>query len=169
MPARPLLTCGVRPGCDSIIVAILSSIGMARRNLTILALAALSMFYWLFWLNIPLIGYSWFFVWHFVDEVVDQTNDFPAGQRAMPPSTFSDASGRALGAPFEATVTVGLLSWFVGVFGFCCQTSRHVFRLRNDPAYRALATAQNTPRAQTAHAPPVRRLERLQNSAASMV
>ena len=142
---------------------------MARRNLTILALAALSMIYWLFWLNVPLIGYSWFFVWHFVDEVVDQNNDFPPEQRAMPPSHFSDASGRALGAPFEATIAVGLLSWFVGVFGFCCQTSRHVWRLRNDPAYRALAAAQNTPRTATARAPPVRRLERLQNRAAAMV
>ena len=31
--------------------------------------AVVSTAYWLFWLNIPLIGYSWFFVWHFVDQV----------------------------------------------------------------------------------------------------
>eukprot|EP00966_Prymnesium_polylepis_P334500 7389879-Prymnesium_polylepis.2 len=52
-----------------IIVVLLVSFGFLHRNLPVILLAVISTAYWLFWLNIPLIGYSWFFVWHFVDQV----------------------------------------------------------------------------------------------------
>ena len=89
------------------VVAVLSSLGVAQRNLIFLALAVLAALYWLLWLNVPLIGYSWFFVWDFVDLVVDESLE--QGRSRELPAAFSYEAAAQLGMPFKLTVYAGLL------------------------------------------------------------
>ena len=88
--------------------------------------------YWLFWLVIPLLGFSWFFAWGFVDAVVAQ-RDSAAIAAARP---FSDAAAQALGQPFAAGIWLGFTCWLVGSIAATHQNLRHYYRLRTDPQYR---------------------------------
>jgi len=114
---------------------VLSSFAIARRHGALFAAAAISFVYWLVWLLIPIVGYAWFFAWHFVDNVVAQEEIFEEQRR--PP--FADESAKALASPFHATVYLGLICWVGGFVLGGAQLADHYRRVRSDPEYRQTA------------------------------
>ena len=96
-------------------------------------LLLLSALYWLFFLSLPLLGYAWFFSWHFVDTVATTIYD-PSTAAAPPP--FSALSAAALGVPFATCVYLGC---FCGLAGFTLSTAqfvRHLHLLNSNAHYR---------------------------------
>lgn len=145
-PLAKAPTCRTRP--DAVVAPVFSQVA--------------AFVYWLFWLVIPLLGFSWFFAWRswlkhgpqscvhsglwargrfeadfrirwgFVDAVVSQHSS-PAIAAARP---FSDAAAQALGQPFAAGIWLGFSCWLLGSVAATNQNLRHYYRLRTDPEYR---------------------------------
>ena len=100
----------------------------------------ITLFYWFFWLFIPLLGYSWFFSWRFVDGVVEQEMLFQDANR--PP--INDVSAKAVHVPFTITVYLGLACWLGGFLFGGGEYAYHLRRIQSDPAYRQAAYIRAT-------------------------
>ena len=109
-----------------------------RCRIPVRLVAAAAFLYWLFWLVIPLLGYTWFFAWGYLDAAVSQAASFSnaSGPTAAAPPPFSPVAGQALARPFATGIWLGFGCWLAGSFTATYQNGRHYLRLRNDPEYR---------------------------------
>lgn len=104
---------------------------LARQQIRYLLLLLLAAIYWVFWLSIPLIGYSWFYAWRFVDVTAAQ-----AAETEAHPVPFSRQTAQSLGAPFALCVYFGALCAVGGFMLSSAQYARHLHLLNTNVEYR---------------------------------
>ena len=104
---------------------------LTRQRIQHLALLLLAAIYWLFWLSIPLLGFSWFFAWRFVDAIAAQ-----GAETSTHPLPFAESAAQGLGVPFALCVYMGCMACVGGFALSLAQYTRHVHLLGTNAEYR---------------------------------
>ncbi|KOO22338.1 hypothetical protein Ctob_000733 [Chrysochromulina tobinii] len=117
-----------------LIVCLLLVTAFLKRSWTALLGFVTATLYWLFWLMIPLLGYTWFFAWKFVDTaysyaILDQHHRL----EHMP---FSADAAARLGPPFALCAYLGFTCWAGALVVSILSYMRHLTLLQTDDQYR---------------------------------
>jgi len=117
-----------------LLVCLLFMGAVVKKNFATWACFLVSAAYCLFWLMIPIIGYTWFFAWKYVDTIARQQEDIEHGElRHMP---FSGKAAANLGPPFSVCAYLGFSCWVGAFLVSLLAYARHLALLQTDAPYR---------------------------------